>query len=154
MSSADLVPARTGEQIALTEAPTDVLADTLLFLKERVNATREYTDAVTRELAERLRHENRKTATVGDYTITALSGRSREWDAGDLEAVLEDLVARNVISPAAAVDVIQRTVKVSGMAAMRLAGNLDGEDRAQVEACAKWKSGRPSVKVERTGLHE
>lgn len=148
MTSTDLVPTRTGEQLALKEAPTDVLADTLLFLKERVTATREYTDLVTRELVERLRHENKKTATVGEYVITATSGRSREWDAGDLEAVLEDLVARDVISPAAAVDVIQRTVKVSGTAAMRLAGNLDDADRAQVEACATWRSGKPGVRVE------
>lgn len=149
--STDLVPTRTGEALVIAEAPTDQLADALDFLKERIRGERDLTAAVEVELASRLKHENCKHYVAGPWKITALSGRTREWDAAELEGVLEDLVARGVISPTAAVDVIQRTVKVSGTAAMRLAGNLDGADRAQLEGCATWRIGKPSVKVEPAG---
>lgn len=145
----DLVPLRSGEAVAVRDAATDQLADALDFLKQRAREARELQDVISRELVERLRHENRRSATVGDWTVTAQSGRTREWDASELEGVLEDLVARGVISASAATGVIRREVKVSGQDALRLAGSLDGGDREQVERCASWKSGKPSVRVER-----
>lgn len=147
--SSDLVPTRTGEALTVKEAPTDQLADALDFLKDRIVAYRDLTAIVNAELAGRLKYENKRSFEAGEWVITATSGRTREWDSAELEGVLEDLVARGVISPAAAVDVIQRTVKVSGTAAMRLAGSLDEPDRSQVEQCATWKSGKAGVKVER-----
>ena len=148
--STDLVVVdRQGEVLTLGDATTDQLADALDLARERQRETKAVADAVAAELRARLQVLGRNRAVVGGWRIEAKAGRSREWDAEDLEAALETLVADGVVRAGEIADVITTTRKVNGTKALELLGLLgDGDAKAMLEACYRWKDGRPSVTVE------
>jgi len=145
-----LVPTRQGEAVALVEATTDVLADALDWLIERQRRDKAVVAAVRAEIAGRLRKENVRTHVAGAFRVSMTTGRSRVWDADELEGVLADLVERDVVSAGAVAEIVTHPApKVDGTLANRLATSVeDPADREAIEACFRWESNTPTVKVE------
>ena len=106
----------TGEVIDLATAPTETLAAYLDGVRDLERRLREQKAMATAEVLARMDREGRWTATLGDWKLTAPSPEPRRvYDAAALRADLEQLVADDLIAPAAAARAVEEvtTLKVS-----------------------------------------
>lgn len=129
----------TGELLEqLDQQPPETLAEALA----AVNATRADLDkwqrALEGELRRRLKALDRTFTVFGDWEVRAPVGRSRSWDAAELEGVLTGLAQEGVIKAAEAAGVIVREPKVAGKAALALRSRLTGDARAAVDDTWTW----------------
>ena len=142
----------TGEALTL-DAASDRLAEVALALKEREAQLKKWRWHIEDELIERLRAEDRKRATVGDWEIEIeSSGYGRVWDADDLEAAARELLDAGVVGGAEVAGLLTpQPDKVDGKRALRLLDRVPAEARRALERCFEWqRKGRPRLSVTRS----
>ena len=138
----------TGEVLPL-DAASDRLAEVALALKEREQTIKEWRQLVEGELHRRLREQDRRRATVGQWEIEIeASGRGRVWDADDLEAVARELLEQGVVQASEIGGLITRPPKVDGKLAAGLLTRLTGSSRDALARCFRWETkGRPRLSI-------
>lgn len=141
----------TGEVVAL-DAPTDHLGEWLDNVRDFEGAIREQKAAVTAELLRRMDNEATWTVHAGPFKLT---GRSPEpetvYDAARLRAVLEQLVADDLISERAMNEACEPIVELkprkAGIAKLL---KLGGAVRRLIEQCAEDREPTRYVRVQRS----
>ena len=119
-------------------------------VRERLKVLADVDKALDHEITRRMRAEQRAVWTVGGFELKLEYRNESQWDADELEFVLAELVAEDVIDARDAVGVIKREVTVSRSTANRLVRTLLGEARQRVEACRHWqRSTTPKLAVTR-----
>lgn len=140
----------TGEVVPL-DAPTDTLGEYLDAIREFEGSLREQKATVSRELLRRMDTEARWSVVAGPWKLT---GRSPEpelvYDVDRLRAVLEQLVADDLISQRAMNEACERVVEFKA----RKAGiakllKLGGAVREQIEQCREEQEPQRYVRVQR-----
>lgn len=145
---------RTGEALALAEAPTDELADIIDAIKEREDELRSFKRLVADEILRRMDHERTYTAHLpGGLKLTGDGPRGDEYDGERLHTQLRVLVDEGVIGEIALRKAVETTtayrVRVGGVRAL-----LKGSDErivAAVSAAAKQNLKPRGVRVSRDG---
>lgn len=149
-----IVHPRTGEALALTEAPTDWLAQIIDTVKEREDELRSLKRTIADEILRRMDHERTYTAHLpGGLKLTGDGPRGDEYDGERLHAQLRVLVDEGVIGEIALRKAVETTteykVRANGVKAL-----LKGSDErivAAVKAAAKQNLKPRSVRVSRDG---
>jgi hypothetical protein len=101
----------TGEIVTVRDATTDQLAEYLASVREFESLLREHKQAVTGEVLRRMDQEARWSVTVGDHKLSSRSPEPViEYDGERLHAALQQLVAEDLIAPAAADAACERVV--------------------------------------------
>lgn len=153
-STAVIVHPRTGETLAVAEAPTGQLAEILDAIKERESELQSFKRLIADEILHRMDHERTYTAHLpGGLKLTGDGPRGDEYDGERLHAQLRTLVEEGVIGEVALRKAVSTTteykVRVSGVKAL-LKGN-DERIVAAVQAAAKQNLKPRSVRVSRDG---
>lgn len=99
--TAPIVHPATGELVAL-DAPTDQLATWLDSFRDLDGASRTAKTALTDELARRLDHEGRASASVGEWKLAVTSPSAVKYDADRVYGILKAAADAGEISHAAA----------------------------------------------------
>jgi hypothetical protein len=132
------------------ELSTDRLADVAYRCHQHEVNAKLWRRAAEDELRARLERDGRREATIGGYQLEVRSGRSRQWDADDLEGAVQGLVDGGVLQAGEVADLIVREAKVNGTLAKRLLDTLTGPAHDVVASCFTWvQRQRPTVTVER-----
>jgi hypothetical protein len=142
----------TGELLAL-DAPSDVLAAAVDEAKRRAKQYAEWQRLAEDELLERLRAQERRRATVGDWEIEIeSSGRGRVWDPEELEATCRELLDAGTLQAREVGGLLTpQPPKVDGKLAARLLGRVTGDAAAALERCFEWqRKGRARLSVTRS----
>lgn len=104
--------------------------------------------AVEDELRDRLKRKGTKLDVYGDFEVSYKPARSRKWDPADLELVVADLVARDIVRAGDVAELMHVETVVNGRAAQRLLGALRGPPKQELEGCFTWEdSSRPKLTV-------
>jgi hypothetical protein len=130
----------TGEVLEhLDQQPAETLAEALDAIHTRQTELARWADALAAELRRRLKVRQTTLAVFGDWEVAAARKRESEWDADELEPVLQQLTGDGTIRAGDWVDVITRTPVVSRSRAGALLTQLDGAAADAVKACRTWK---------------
>jgi hypothetical protein len=141
----------TGELLEhLDQQPPEILAEALDAVRGRQAKLKQWGDALDGELRRRLKIAGRTLEVFGEWEVECKPSRTREWDPGELEGVLQQLVDDGTIEAAEATGVIVREPKVSGKAALALRGRLGEDGRALVDGAFTWKERPTPVVVARS----
>lgn len=97
MSNEVMVPG-TGELLDLSASTTDEIATTLASLGEFLSDAARFKRAASMELAERLDHEGRRSAEVGEWKVEVNAPTEKQWDVVRLQVELTKLVEKGRIS--------------------------------------------------------
>jgi hypothetical protein len=144
-----VVDTSTGEVYdSAVDLPSDRLAELLYRIREAEASYKLWRRVAEDELRERLARDGRREAVVGDYQLAVSSGRSRRWDADELEGAVEGLIDGGIVTPGEVADLIVREAKVNGTLAKRLLDQLSGAAGDVVASCFTWEDRRPTVSVE------
>jgi hypothetical protein len=130
------------------DLPTDRLAALVYNLRRAEAERRLWRDLLVDELRLRMRRDERTDARIGDYQITLKSADRRDWDADELEGVVNDLVATNVLDQREITELWRTKREVNGMEAKRLLDRLTGASHDLLSGCFKWIRRDPTVTIE------
>jgi hypothetical protein len=145
-ASPTAVDPRSGEVIDIANAPHEDLVEAFLILQDHERRAKEWRTAVEDELVRR--HGRPGVEPVGEYIIEIDKGRVRHWDVDDVEAVVSDLVRRNLLNPQETVGLIKEHRSVDGNIAKRLLDGADSDVLFELSRCFSWQQrGRARVKV-------
>lgn len=141
-----VVDTYSGEVIDLAAVEHEFLVALTVELRRREAQIKQYREAAEAELVER--HGDRKVPQVlGDFEVNVERKWSRDWDADELQGVLDDLVERDLLDSRQASGLVRVIAKVNGTEAQRLLNRLEGEALVAVQDCFVWKEARPKVTV-------
>jgi len=133
---------------APADLPSDRLAELAYRLRQAEAERRLWRRAIEDELRQRLERDGRREAVVGDYSLAITSGRSREWDADELEGAVQGLVDAGVLQAGEIAELLTRDVKVNGVLARQLLERLSGAPHDVIASCFTWVQKSPRVVIE------
>jgi hypothetical protein len=148
LDASNLIVPGTGEVVSLN-APTDMLADTVLKARGAERELRELRRQIEAELQGRMHAAERSVLYGDEYEVRIPERNDAVWDEDDLEDVLRDLIEQGTLLPAEVVGVITHETRVSKSAAGRLVKRLRGAARQRVESCRHWQKSYGAVEVTR-----
>jgi hypothetical protein len=131
-----------------SDLPSDRLAELLYRVCDAEAGYRIWRRVAEDELRTRLEREGRREAVVGGFALQIVGGRSRRWNADELEAAAQTLIDANVITAGEIADLITREPKVNGTQARTLLERLSGPSREIVANAFRWEDRRPTVNIE------
>jgi hypothetical protein len=144
-----VVDTTTGEvHDSAVDLPSDRLAELLYRIREAETNYKLWRRVAEDELRARLTRDGRREAVVGDYQLAVSGGRSRRWDAADLEGAVQGLIDGGALNAGEVADLIVREAKVNGTLARELLDRLTGPAHDVLASCFTWEDRRPSVSVE------
>ena len=94
----EVVVPGTGELVDLKAMPTDEIAGMVNRVSEAQGEIARFKRAASDELASRLDHEGRRSATVGDYHVSVNAPSEKQWDVHKLKTTLAAFVHQGLIS--------------------------------------------------------
>ena len=94
----EVVVPGTGELVDLKAMPTDEIAGMVNRVSEAQGEIARFKRAASDELASRLDHEGRRSATIGDYHVSVNAPTEKQWDIDKLKQNLTLLVRAGYIS--------------------------------------------------------
>jgi len=88
----------TGELLDLSNTATEEIARIVEHVSEAQAEIARFKRAASDELASRLDHEGRRSATIGDYHVSVNAPVEKQWDAVKLKDTLMMFVGQDQIS--------------------------------------------------------
>jgi hypothetical protein len=147
-----VVDPRTGVMFGIEEVKDDLLVEIFIELEAREKQMQEWRRMAEDELV------RRRDAALGEYTsdpwtvgarnVDVNHGWTRQWDATELETVVEHLVERGLLGAGDAAGLLtEQEPKVDGKRAVDLLNRTEGDGLMELRRCFTWKQGRPRVRV-------
>jgi hypothetical protein len=141
----------TGELLEhLEQQPPEVLAEAFDAGQHLQRDLKRWLGELEAELRRRMKVLGRELTVYGDWEVEAKFDNRREWDAEELEAVLEELRDSGTIRAAEGTGVIQRTATVSGTAALALRSRLGRDAQTMIDRTYTWTRKRKPLRVVRS----
>jgi len=147
-----VVDPRTGVMFPVEEVKDDLLVEIFTELEAREKQYQEWRRMAEDELVRRrdavLDEYSKDAWQVGSRAVDVDHKRTRDWDATELQMVVEHLVERGLVRAQDAAGLLtEQEPKVNGKKAEDLLNRSEGDALMELRRCFTWKQGRARVKV-------